>query len=212
MGTFCDLGNGTVRDTATGLEWEKKDTTVGSGVNAADLHDVDNPYSWAGCCGTCTGSNFCQPNAAAAATCVAHANGGTTGCSVCASGTCNVDPFGFGAATTVWDWLNAVNASGFAGHNDWRLPSENGCNSCYTDAPSYKCPCASSELETILLASYPCGTSPCVASIFGPTASSYYWSASSRTSIPDTTWNVYFLDGKVLNVVKDLNSYVRAVR
>jgi hypothetical protein len=31
-GTFCDLGGGTVADWATGLQWEQKDTAVGSGL------------------------------------------------------------------------------------------------------------------------------------------------------------------------------------
>ena len=39
-GCFCDLG-GTIKDTCTGLQWEKKTTAVGSGANAADLHDTD---------------------------------------------------------------------------------------------------------------------------------------------------------------------------
>src|SRR5207249_1065782 len=133
-GCFCDLGNGTIKDTCTGRQWEKKTTAVGSGVNPADLHDVDNRYTWAGCCeGDCgTVAKRCQPNEAAAATCSAHADGGTEGCGTCASGTCNLDPLGLGAITTVWDWINQVNAANFAGHNDWRLPSEGGCNnSCY---------------------------------------------------------------------------------
>jgi hypothetical protein len=68
-GCFCDLG-GTIKDTCTGPQWEKKTTAVGSGVNAADLHDVDNRYTWAGQC--TVGGAKCQPNAAAAATCMAH--------------------------------------------------------------------------------------------------------------------------------------------
>jgi len=43
---FVDNGNGTVTDHETGLQWEQKTTTVGSGVNLADPHDVDNPYTW----------------------------------------------------------------------------------------------------------------------------------------------------------------------
>src|SRR5262249_61455993 len=31
--------------------------------------------------------------------------------------------FGANAITTVWDWLNQLNAANFAGHNDWRVPS-----------------------------------------------------------------------------------------
>ncbi len=36
----------TLIDNATGLEWEKKQTAVGSGADALNLHDVDNLYSW----------------------------------------------------------------------------------------------------------------------------------------------------------------------
>ena len=125
---FVDNGDGTVTDQQTGLQWEKKTTAVGSGANAADLHDVDNRYTWAGCCnGVCNAvADLCQPNAAAAATCAAGADGGTQGCSECTSGTCNVNPFDSGAQKTMWDWLNQVNAANFAGHNDWRLPKEGG--------------------------------------------------------------------------------------
>ena len=45
-GCFCDQGDGTIHDTCTGLQWEKKTTAAGSGPNAADLHDVDNTYTW----------------------------------------------------------------------------------------------------------------------------------------------------------------------
>src|SRR5262245_58055924 len=102
-GCFCDLG-GTIKDPCTGLRC-KKTTAEGSGVNAADLHDVDNPYTWAGQC--TVGGELCQPNAEAAATCMAHSDGGTTGCSTCGSGsgTCDVHPLGATAITTVWDWI-----------------------------------------------------------------------------------------------------------
>lgn len=43
---FEDNGDGTVTDHETGLQWEKKTTAVGSGVNLADAHDVDNIYGW----------------------------------------------------------------------------------------------------------------------------------------------------------------------
>jgi hypothetical protein len=42
---FVDNGDGTVTDLQTGLQWEQKTTAVGSGVNLADPHDVDNTYS-----------------------------------------------------------------------------------------------------------------------------------------------------------------------
>jgi len=168
---FTDTGDGTIHDTCTGLQWEQKDGSD-STPNASDVHDVDNRYSWAGCCdGVCrTGidydpGRFCQPNAEAAATCGALSDGGTQGCNTCTTGTCTVDPYGLGAITTVWDWLNQVNAGNFAGHSDWRLPSETGGN----------------ELKTILDMHAPgCGFGPsCVDAIFFPTAGGLYWSASS---------------------------------
>ena len=193
-GCFCDLGNGTIKDTCTGRQWEKKTSTAG-------VHNVNNLYSWAGQC--TVGGALCQPNAAAAATCAAHADGGTTGCSECASGTCNWDLFGFGAITTVWDWVNQLNAANFAGHNDWRLPSEGGQNSPAT---------GSNELETIRLTPYPCGTSPCINSIFGPTASGGYWSASANATDPGYAWDVDFGGGGVGFAYKANAYYVRAVR
>src|SRR5262249_30165421 len=157
--------------TATGLQWEKKDG-AGDGPNTTDLHDVDNLYSWAGRC-TVNAGKPCRPTAAAEALCQAQTAVAywAYGCQQCTGedGTCNVDPFGGGAITTVWEWLDQVRTANFAGHSDWRLPSEDGCNSCYTGPPDFKCPCASSqlELETILLAS-PCPTNACIAAIFGP--------------------------------------------
>lgn len=201
-----DPGDGTIQDTCTGLQWERK-TAVAAG-SPPDLHDVDNRYSWAGCCdGDCTvTSNACQPNAAAAAICSAHADGGTQGCSICASGTCNVDPKGVGAITTVWEWLSEVNAEKFGGYDDWRLPSEGARNPPAT---------GTNELETILLAPFRCVTSPCITPIFGPTSTvTYYVSASTEAGDPDKyAWGVSFDDGRVTGTFqKVLAGSVRAVR
>lgn len=43
---YIDNGDGTVGDLNTGLVWEQKNTTVGSGTDVANPHDVDNRYSW----------------------------------------------------------------------------------------------------------------------------------------------------------------------
>ena len=203
-GCFADTGDGTILDSCTGLQWEKKTTSVDSGPNPADLHDVDNWYTWAGCCnGVCSfEENWCQPNAAAAVTCAAH--GGTVGCSTC-RGTCDVDPAGLGAITTVWDWVSQLNAANFAGHSDWRLPSEAGRNTCPT--------CNPRELETILLSPPPCGTQPpCIAPIFGPTVSSLYWSSTSDATTAQYGWYVDFNDGYVSADLEVDGLYVRAVR
>jgi hypothetical protein len=51
------------------------------------------------------------------------------------------------------------------------------------------------ELESILLAPFPCGTSPCVDPIFGPTAPELYWSATTTPANADDAWFVYFGPG-----------------
>lgn len=197
---YDDTDGVTVYDTCNGLQWEKK--TAGAG-----LRQVTNRYSWAGCCnGTCaTTADLCQPNASAAAACAAGADGGTTGCNTCSVGTCVVDALAEGAVTTVWNWLAQLNASNFAGHADWRLPSEGGRNTPST---------GTSELEALLRAPAPCGTNPCVESIVGPTSSGAYWSASTATAAIANAWGVSFVDGTVAQGDKRTASgrYVRAVR
>jgi hypothetical protein len=169
-GRYIDNGDGTVIDTQTGLQWEKKTTAVGSGQNYADPHDVDNYYTWS------MGPPWNQDG------------------------------------TAFTDFLLKLNTVPcFAGHCDWRLPSEEGCNSCYTVS---SCPCGPNELESILLAPYPCGTYPCIDPIFGPTVASVYWSATTYADNPFLAWYVYFYNGAV-NVYADDKyniSYVRAVR
>jgi hypothetical protein len=170
---FVDLGL-TVLDTCTNLEWEKKngdDGTPGTGmVNAANLQDVDNRYAWAGKCTTLTSFVYCQPNAAAAATCAAQAGAAVNGCGLCgmADGTCDVQALsgpGVVAITTVWDWLNQLNAAAFAGHGDWRLATTAGTVAIPTGLPS--------ELESIrdvTLGLCGGGSGACIDPVFGPTA------------------------------------------
>jgi hypothetical protein len=196
---FTDTGL-TVIDTCTSLEWEKKDTTVRSGVDAGNLHDVDNRYSWAGRC-TISGA-LCQPNAAAATTCGTQ-TGGALGCTECGvgEGTCDVDALGFGdAITTIWDWVNQVNAASFAGHTDWRLPTSGGSVSFPTGEPA--------ELESIVTL----GSGPTIAPIFGPTLDGVFMSASTSSSDPGFNWFVRFTDGSVDYSIKEGRAWVRAVR
>ena len=82
----------------------------------------------------------------------------------------------------------------FAGHCDWRLPNI-------------------LELQTILLEPRPCGTDPCIDSIFGPTFSRRYWSSTSSLA-PGEAWLVNFRSGSVgAGPLRKSSIYaVRAVR
>lgn len=88
---------------------------------------------------------------------------------------------------------NAGTCQGLGGHSDWRLPTI-------------------AELQTILLAPWPCGTSPCIDPIFGPTAAFHYWSSTTHAADANSAWFVFFGNGDVGNNVKNDILFVRAVR
>lgn len=102
---------------------------------------------------------------------------------------------GDGSQETIWDWLGDINAeggSGYAGHDDWRIPNVR-------------------ELQSIVdySISYP---GPMIALIFGPTAMSDYWSSTSHAGNATGAWNVNFDDGTLYAPPKDTLLPVRAVR
>jgi hypothetical protein len=86
---------------------------------------------------------------------------------------------------------NGTLTGGLAGHCDWRLPS-------------------TAELLTILAAPYPCGATPCINSIFGPTAADYYWSSTTFDIATGYQWAVSFADGQVLPAERGGDAIVRA--
>jgi hypothetical protein len=101
---------------------------------------------------------------------------------------------------TIWDWIAQVNAesgTGFAGYNDWRVPEANQDGGV-------------EELETIV----DCGFGPpCIDPVFGPTASSRYWSSVPYAFYPTWIWNVDFSNGSVqYNSGENYQFEVRAVR
>ena len=78
------------------------------------------------------------------------AENGTYGCTAqCPTGTCYVERGGQ-AVTTIFDWINQLNAENFAGHSDWRVPTEAGFN-----------PTPTRERESIV--EQPCPPSPLAA-------------------------------------------------
>ncbi len=106
--------------------------------------------------------------------------------------------------TVFTDFLGALNdctyngstfAGGFAGHCDWRLPTQQ-------------------ELLAIVdLTAAGCGNdSPCIPAIFGPTRPSLYWSSATSASFPASAWGVYFFDGTSVSGNKANDLPVRAVR
>jgi hypothetical protein len=102
-------------------------------------------------------------------------------------------------ATFLTGTVTGLNVSGFAGAEGWRLPTL-------------------AELQTILLdfacthASCGCGSSPCIDPTFGPTQSSFYWSATSWAPNPANAWSVLFSTGAVGVIGKLGGDYGRAVR
>jgi len=109
-------------------------------------------------------------------------------------------------ATAMGDWISQVNGTasgaspnpmpqpGLAGYNDWRLPSI-------------------VDLQSILLAPFPCSSSPCIETTFGPVALGHYWSSTSHTTSPETgAWEVDFTDGWINSRSKGDALHVRAVR
>jgi len=209
---FADNGDGTITDTQTGLMWEKKDQGGG-------LHDVNTLFPWAGACTDdngvpCLGigCELCQPDAAAESTCRA-ATGGVAGCAQC-RGPAICQPIN--GLTTVWQWLNQINAAGVAGHSDWRIPTIG------RDGGAV-------QLETIVDISVSgCGNDgPCVAPAFNTNCMSgcaatgcsctdvgQYWSATSIAEpLPlPAVWSVLFFRGTIGAADKQSGFFARAVR
>ena len=82
----------------------------------------------------------------------------------------------------------------FANHCDWRVPTI-------------------AELTGILLAPFPCSTSPCIDPTFGPTVSNFYWSSISISGTTQPTAYFVLFDNGMVDRNNKLNSFfARAVR
>jgi hypothetical protein len=105
-----------------------------------------------------------------------------------------------GTAFTVY--IAGLNGGSYGGHADWRLPSSGGCCGFGPFAPA--------ELESIVDCSF---GSPCIdEALFGDTASSSYWSATTFAANPNFAWVVLFGSGDVDGDGKTIGLHVRAVR
>ena len=100
---------------------------------------------------------------------------------------------GNGFQETIWDWLEDINTedgTGYAGHNDWRIPNVR-------------------ELQSIVDYGL---FSPAIDPIFGSTTASSYWSSTTTALILSDAWSVSFDIGFVGAFGKGGALVVRAVR
>ncbi len=200
---FVDNGDGTILDEARGLQWEKK-VGFDYAPQLANLNDADNPFRWADVC-SLNAAVECQPSAAAAAACNAGAVGSTLSCALCgpAEGTC--DTYG---GSTVWQWLVDLNTGNFAGHNDWRLPTnlELATLADYEDT----------TFPTVDPAFHAAGCGPACLDVTDPNCScthpNAHWAANVYVSTPYMSWYVNFYDGNVSATSQSQTGRVRAVR
>lgn len=188
VGRFVDNRDGTVTDTATGLQWEKKTGTFVDDSQyreclesdpCNDPHDVENQYAW------CAG---------------ADENGS------CASPQSSDGPFDGPLFVQFLARLNTPPC--FAGHCDWRIPTvakDGGTAELETlfdeSAPTCTGP--------------PRGGA-CIDPIFGPTAvSTFYWTLTTTLQDEGIAWIANFENafvGNNDNGDKGNTNAVRAVR
>lgn len=107
-----------------------------------------------------------------------------------------------GTAFTVYIAGLNGGVSNYGGHTDWRLPSSGGSGGFGPFAPA--------ELESIVDCSF---GNPCIdEALFGDTAWSFYWSATTVATGPSIAWLVGFNGGGVDTAGKTSGRHVRAVR
>ncbi len=151
------------------------------------VHDKDNFYPWVS---TCTGD-------------------GTTWCT--RDGDCTV-PGGTCSGTTIFEWVDQVNAANFAMHNDWRVPNVRELASLVNYEHYYPAPSVSVEFNN------GCGVDSsgnpgCTVTTCSCTVPTGYWSSSTVGALPQSAYSVSFIYGAVGYGLKT-NSVdsVRAVR
>jgi len=194
---YMDNGDGTISDLNTGLMWEKKS-------DDGSLHDRNNCYPWAG---RCSGDG--QTRCARDSECAGP--GGT--CDDLALGDCPATPPG---GRTVFEWLDQLNASSFAGYDDWRIPNRREMESLVN--LEKLAPAISTPFQTNCGGTHT-GNAGCTVTTCSCTVSGDYWTSSTyvgSTVLAETAslaWVVDFGNGRVSTRWKETDrQWVRAVR
>jgi hypothetical protein len=180
-GRFQDNGDGTVTDAVTGLMWEKKSMD-------GSVHDVNQCFPWEFVC-TGDSTTVCSSD---------------TDCTI-AGGTCpksdcqTASPNGM----TIFQWVAQLNSATFAGHTDWRIPTESELETIIDYTPGS--PSVSPAFNSTCAASCTVTTCSC-------TAADFYWSSTTNALNPLIAWVVFFKDGSVIDSFKVVDNFVRGVR
>lgn len=179
--SYTDNGDGTITDNNTKLMWEKKDEASGG------LHNVNNTYPWSGLCQD--GTTPCGTSADCS---------GVPGTALCTA----ID--GQGTGWTIFQWVTQLNAAGFAGHTDWRVPNVKELQS-IADYENFN-PAVDTAFNTSCSADCTVTTCSCTRSIG-------YWSATTIAGFgTGAAWFVNFGAGQQPTRGKINSLGVRAVR
>jgi hypothetical protein len=160
-----------VRDNVTGRVWEKKPKGDGV-VGNQGLHDADDSYSW-------YSTDAADNNGSAG-----YPNGNSC--------------YGYnGAKAGTWcnsqAYVKRVNAQGWCGAKDWRMPS-------------------SQELESLVDFSIPEPGPTIDTKYFPDVFVNGHWSSSSDANYSDYVWIVHFIDGNSISVSRNNYYAVLLVR
>jgi hypothetical protein len=98
------------------------------------------------------------------------------------------------------EYLAGLNAANYAGHADWRLPTNSLANLPLGQAP---------ELSSIV----DCAFAPCIDPTFGPVDSAVYWSSTTNPHAAEFVLvTVFDATGASGDIVKTIAAHARAVR